>query len=102
MFLHSSPSGLDALCTMGVGGALDGSSSGEYGVVAGLAEDADLTSVNRAARLTDGQRVYVPRVGEQVAPVEGDGSAGAAGERRPSSTTARRMGPSRRPRTSCA
>lgn len=53
----------------------------------GLAEDADLTSVNRAARLTDGQRVYVPRVGEQVAPVEGDGSAGAAGEGAQSTAT---------------
>ena len=53
----------------------------------GLAEDADLTSVNRAARLTDGQRVYVPRVGEQVAPVEGDGSGGVAGEGAQSTAT---------------
>lgn len=57
------------------------------GAAGGLAEDADLTSVNRAARLTDGQRVYVPRVGEQVAPVEGDGSAGAAGEGTQSTVT---------------
>ena len=57
------------------------------GAAGGLAEDADLTSVNRAARLTDGQRVYVPRVGEQVAPVEGDGSAGAAGEGMQSTAT---------------
>lgn len=57
------------------------------GAAGGLAEDADLTSVNRAARLTDGQRVYVPRVGEQVAPVEGDGSAGAAGEGTQSTAT---------------
>lgn len=57
------------------------------GAAGGLAKDADLTSVNRAARLTDGQRVYVPRVGEQVAPVEGDGSAGAAGEGTQSTAT---------------
>lgn len=57
------------------------------GAAGGLAEDADLTSVNRAARLTDGQRVYVPRVGERVAPVEGDGSAGAAGEGTQSTAT---------------
>ena len=57
------------------------------GAAGGLAEDADLTSVNRAARLTDGQRVYVPRVGEQLAPVEGDGSAGAAGEGAQSTAT---------------
>lgn len=57
------------------------------GAAGGLAEDADLTSVNRAARLTDGQRVYVPRVGEQVVPVEGDGSAGAAGEGTQSTAT---------------
>lgn len=57
------------------------------GAAGGLAEDADLTSVNRAARLTDGQRVYVPRVGEQVAPVEGDGSAGEAGEGTQSTAT---------------
>lgn len=57
------------------------------GAAGGLAEDADLTSVNRAARLTDGQRVYVPRVGKQVAPVEGDGSAGAAGEGTQSTAT---------------
>lgn len=57
------------------------------GAAGGLAEDADLTSVNRAARLTDGQRVYVPRVGEQVAPVEGDGSTGAAGEGTQSTAT---------------
>lgn len=57
------------------------------GAAGGLAEDADLTSVNRAARLTDGQRVYVPRVGEQVAPAEGDGSAGAAGEGTQSTAT---------------
>lgn len=53
----------------------------------GLAEDADLTSVNRAARLTDGQRVYVPRVGEQVAPVEGDGSGGVAADGAQSTAT---------------
>ena len=53
----------------------------------GLAEDADLTSVNRAALLTDGQRVYVPRVGEQVAPVEGDESGGVAGEGAQSTAT---------------
>ena len=30
----------------------------------GIAPDADLTALNRAARLRDGVRVYVPRIGE--------------------------------------
>lgn len=32
----------------------------------GLAADADATRINRAAALSDGQQVYVPRVGEDV------------------------------------
>lgn len=32
----------------------------------GLAPDADASGVNRAARLIDGQQVYIPRVGEAV------------------------------------
>lgn len=32
----------------------------------GLAEDADTTSINRASKIEDGAKVYVPRVGETV------------------------------------
>lgn len=41
----------------------------------GLAVDANVDAVNLAALLVDGQRVYVPRIGE-VAPVVIDGSSG--------------------------
>lgn len=41
----------------------------------GAAPDADLQQLNLAAPVTDGQRVYVPRVGEVVAPP----AAGPAG-----------------------
>lgn len=43
----------------------------------GLGADADVSGINRAALLQDGQKVFVPRIGEQ-APV--DGSSGEAGE----------------------
>lgn len=53
----------------------------------GPAPDADLDRVNLAAKVTDGERVYVPRRGESppavAAPAGGDaggGSGGAAGE----------------------
>lgn len=45
----------------------------------GLAEDADVSSLNRAAILTDGQKVYVPRQGETTVPgASGPGTAQAA------------------------
>lgn len=44
----------------------------------GLAADADVSGVNRAAKLTDGQRVYVPRVGEAVS-ADADGAGAATG-----------------------
>ena len=46
----------------------------------GPAPDADLDQVNLAARVTDGERVYVPRRGEAAPPVvSGGGSGGGAG-----------------------
>lgn len=45
----------------------------------GLAVDANVDAVNLAALLADGQRVYVPRIGE-TAPVVADGSPDAAVE----------------------
>ena len=46
----------------------------------GLASDADTSGINRAAKLTDGQKVYVPRVGEAVADTSqaGEGAASSA------------------------
>lgn len=41
----------------------------------GLKEDADISGVNRATLLVDGQRVYIPRVGEQMS---GDGGVAPA------------------------
>lgn len=49
----------------------------------GPAADADLGRVNLAARLEDGQQIYVPRLGEQPpaagAPSTGPGSAASSG-----------------------
>ncbi len=49
----------------------------------GLGADADADRVNLAARLHDGERVYVPHRGEQSPPsvvrADGDGGAGGAG-----------------------
>jgi competence protein ComEA len=55
----------------------------------GPAPDADLDRVNLAAPLTDGERVWIPRVGEEAPPVVagtppapapgGDGAGGAPG-----------------------
>ncbi len=42
----------------------------------GPADDVDLDRVNLAAPLVDGQRVYVPRLGEEVPPAVGTGGAG--------------------------
>lgn len=45
---------------------------------AGQAQDSDLTNLNLAEKLRDGQKIVVPRVGEQAAagvgPVQGSGS----------------------------
>ena len=46
----------------------------------GLAADADGGRVNLAAPLTDGERVYVPRVGEDPPPVVGPDVGGSAGD----------------------
>ena len=48
----------------------------------GLAPDADAGGVNRAARLTDGQQIYIPRVGEVAAgaaTAPASGASAAAG-----------------------
>ena len=44
----------------------------------GLAPDADIGSLNRAALLADGQKVYVPRQGEAASPPEGAAATGGA------------------------
>jgi competence protein ComEA len=44
----------------------------------GVAADADVDRINLAAALVDGERVYVPRVGEAV-PVAGDDAASSSG-----------------------
>ena len=43
----------------------------------GLAADADASTINRAEKLTDGVKVYVPRVGEEVPAVSGGAAGGA-------------------------
>ncbi len=45
----------------------------------GLAPDADVDTLNLAAKVADGSRIYVPRKGEQV-PAAGSASAGAGGD----------------------
>jgi len=45
----------------------------------GLAVDANPDAINLAAPVTDGERVYVPRVGEVAPPVVSGGSGGGAG-----------------------
>lgn len=45
----------------------------------GLAADAEVAGVNRAAKLVDGQQVYIPCVGEQEPLGAGGGAAGASG-----------------------
>lgn len=46
----------------------------------GLSADANADAINLAAQLADGQRVYVPRVGEATPPlVDGGGSGGSGG-----------------------
>jgi competence protein ComEA len=45
----------------------------------GAAPDADLSRINLAAPLEDGQQIYVPRIGEQPPPPASGGAAGAGG-----------------------
>lgn len=45
----------------------------------GLASDADMDRLNLAARVSDGERVYAPRKGEEVPPGPVAGSGGTAG-----------------------
>ena len=43
----------------------------------GLTLDADVTGLNRASKVADGQKIYVPKVGEQTV-TAGDGADGGA------------------------
>ncbi|GAB3577721.1 hypothetical protein GCM10027406_12680 [Leifsonia lichenia] len=45
----------------------------------GLADDADLSSVNLARPVSDGEQLSVPRVGEAVPPPAASGTTGASG-----------------------
>ena len=45
----------------------------------GLTEDADTTTVNLAAPLSDGQKVYVPAAGEEAVPASAGASANVDG-----------------------
>ena len=44
----------------------------------GLTLDADVTGLNRASKVADGQKIYVPKVGEQQANASGGGSDDSA------------------------
>lgn len=44
----------------------------------GLTPEADVTGLNRASKVADGQKIYVPKVGEQQAVAAGDGVDGGA------------------------
>lgn len=44
----------------------------------GLTSEADVTGLNRAAKVTDGQKIYVPTVGEQQATLAAGGAEGGA------------------------
>ena len=46
----------------------------------GLAADADISSLNRAMRVTDGMKIYVPRIGEGGASPSSSVSHGGAGD----------------------
>ena len=41
----------------------------------GLTADADVTGLNRASKITDGQKIYVPTVGEQQAAAAGSSTS---------------------------
>ena len=44
----------------------------------GLTAEADVTGLNRASKVADGQKIYVPKVGEQQAVTAGGGADGGA------------------------
>ena len=44
----------------------------------GLTAEADVTGLNRASKVTDGQKIYVPTVGEQQAAFAAGGAEGGA------------------------
>lgn len=44
----------------------------------GLTAEADVTGLNRASKVTDGQKIYVPTVGEQQATLAAGGPEGGA------------------------
>lgn len=44
----------------------------------GLTPEADVTGLNRASKVADGQKIYVPKVGEQQTIAAGDGTDGGA------------------------
>lgn len=44
----------------------------------GLTVEADVTGLNRASKVADGQKIYVPKVGEQQAVTAGGGADGGA------------------------
>ena len=44
----------------------------------GLTAEADVTGLNRASKVADGQKIYVPKVGEQQAVTAGGGADGCA------------------------
>lgn len=44
----------------------------------GLTPEADVTGLNRASKVTDGQKIYVPTVGEQQASLAAGGAEGGA------------------------
>ena len=45
----------------------------------GLTQDADISSLNLASKVADGQKIYVPAVGEQQAAAEASGVVAASG-----------------------
>ncbi len=45
----------------------------------GLTAEADVTGLNRASKITDGQKIYVPTVGEQQAAAASGGAVAASG-----------------------
>lgn len=47
-------------------------------VAGGLTAEADVTGLNRASKVADGQKIYVPKVGEQQAVTAGGGADGGA------------------------
>lgn len=47
-------------------------------VAGGLTPEADVTGLNRASKVADGQKIYVPKVGEQQAVAAGGGVDGGA------------------------